>query len=519
MKKIRTLSIMLLFFAFVLTATSCGSGDDAGGQDAVYAGAEGTGAGEPKGGREGIRGDGLEAEETEKNQPQETVADGQEDIGGTEKEKEGLSQGEDLTGKEGSEDAGSDIWEAYEIILSGCSKELICGYLIDEAFLAWLTADYGKEPLFALAEAVEAGCQDREIWHQLTGNSLHVLWSQYCREIGYQDYYLERVYWKECASPEQVVIDFVGDVNFAEDWSTIRHLDQQIDGLYDCMSPALLKELNQADILMVNNEFAYSTRGTPVEGKDYTFRADPDRVYLLEIMGADIVSLANNHAYDFGPEALLDTLKTLEGAGIPYVGAGANLKEAMTPVYFIANGRKIAFVSATQVERTLNYTKEATETEPGVLKTLEPDKFVAVIEEASKNADYVIAYVHWGTEQNPYFEKDQTDLADAYIEAGADAIIGGHTHCLQGCEYREDVPIIYSLGNFWFNSNKLDTGIAQLVIQKDGSMEFKFLPCVQKRSETYLVEEETEKQRIWDYLESISSGVEIDSEGYILKRQ
>lgn len=511
---------MLVFFAFVLTATACGSGDDAGRQDAVYAGAEGTKADGLGAGIEGTEVDDVQAEEEQEAETKGTTADGQEDDRETHGKEDGDSQEIDLAGAENTDlDSELDVWEAYETILSGCSRELICGYLIDEAFLAWMTADYGKESVFALAEAVKTGCKDEEIWHQLTGNSLHVLWSQYCKESGYQDYYLERVYWKTCADPEQIVIDFVGDVNFAEGWSTIRYLDQQIDGLYDCMSPALLEELNQADILMVNNEFAYSTRGTPIEGKDYTFRADPDRVYLLEIMGADIVSLANNHAYDFGPEALLDTLDTLQGAGIPYVGAGANLREAMTPVYFIANGRKIAIVSATQVERTLNYTKEATETEPGVLKTLDPNKFVTVIEEANENADYVIVYVHWGTEQNPHFEKDQMALADAYIEAGADAIIGGHTHCLQGCEYREEVPIIYSLGNFWFNSNKLDTGIAQLVIQKDGSMDFRFLPCIQKRNETYLVEEETEKQRIWDYLQSISSGVEIDSEGYIRKGQ
>lgn len=66
---------------------------------------------------------------------------------------------------------------------------------------------------------------------------------------------------------------------------------------------------------------------------------------------------------------LIDTIDTLEEAGIPYVGAGKDLKDAMRPVYFVANGKKIAIVSATQIERSLNYTKEATETTPGVLKT------------------------------------------------------------------------------------------------------------------------------------------------------
>lgn len=405
--------------------------------------------------------------------------------------------------------------DAYMSILEGCTREFIGGYVINENFLSWITANYGEEVLVAVADAVERGNPDSELWFQETGNSIHVLWDSYCRDTGFQDYRLERVAWKECADEDRIVMDFIGDVNFDEDWSTMRYLDQQVDGIFNCLSEPLMEELNRADILVVNNEFTYSTHGTPIEGKDYVFRADPDRVYLFQLMGADLASVANNHAYDYGPEGLVDTLETLEGAGIPHVGGGRNLEEAMKPFYFIANGRKVAVVAATQIERSLPYTKEATEDSPGVLKTLNPDKFVTVIEEAKANADYVIVYVHWGTEQNPNFEPDQTALADAYIAAGADAIIGGHTHCLQGCEYREGVPILYSLGNFWFNSVKLDTGVLQLVINRDGSMDFQFLPCVQSKNRTYLVEDEAEKQRILDYMESISVGVTIDDSGYI----
>lgn len=521
MKRKSVFLILLALFALMLSVAACGSRDWIGEQETVPDGVqrvqtdgqkeEGKGFREERGDKDGAEADGFSGNE------QAAARDGS-DGGGTEVENNPPTTKTDAD-SDGKETIDLAVWDAYEEILSGCTWELISGYVIDESFLAWVTKRYGTSPIFALADAVKAGNHERELWHQLTGDSIHVLWSRYCQETGFQSHALARVYWKECKSPDQTVIDLIGDVNFAEEWSTTRYLDKQVDGLYDCLSPSLLDELNEADLLMVNNEFTYSRRGEPVEGKDYTFRADPDRVYLLEIMGTDIVSLANNHAYDYGPDALLDTMETLKSAGIPYVGAGADLAEAQMPSYFIANGRKIAIVAATQVERTLNYTKEATETEPGVLKTLKADKFVSVITEAKKNADYVIVYVHWGTEQNPYFENDQEQLADAYIEAGADAIIGGHTHCLQGCEYRNGVPIIYSLGNFWFNSNKLDTGIAQLIIQKDGSLAFRFLPCVQKWNQTYLVEEEAEKERIWDYMESISKGVEFDADGYLRQRQ
>lgn len=410
-------------------------------------------------------------------------------------------------------------FDTYMSILEGCTQEFIGGHVIDENFLSWVMANYGEDVLHTVSEAVESGKQDSELWFQETGNSIHVLWDSYCRDTGFQDYRLERVAWKECAEDDRIVMDFIGDVNFDEDWSTMRYLDQQVDGIFNCLSEPLMEELSQADILVVNNEFTYSTHGTPIEGKDYVFRADPDRVYLFQLMGADLASVGNNHAYDYGPEGLVDTLETLEEAGIPHVGGGRNLEEAMKPFYFIANGRKVAVAAATQIERSLPYTKEATQDSPGVLKTLNPDKFVKVIEEAEANADYVIVYVHWGTEQNPNFEPDQTALADAYIEAGADAIIGAHTHCLQGCEYREGVPILYSLGNFWFNSIKLDTGVLQLVIHRDGSMDFQFLPCVQSKNRTYLVEDEAEKQRILDYMESISVGVTIDDSGYITPKE
>ena len=396
-----------------------------------------------------------------------------------------------------------------------CTGEFIGYYPIDETFLGWLYASYGEEAVERLADEVASGECDRERWYELTGNSIHVLWLLYCRDTGMNQYQLENVYWKECATEERTVIEFSGDINFSEGWGTMRYLDSQPNGIYDCFSQALLSEMQSADIMVVNNEFTYSDRGTPLEGKTYTFRARPDRVNLLDVFGTDIVGLANNHVYDYGEEALLDTLETLEGSGIPYVGAGRNLEEAGKIVYFIANGRKIAITAATQIERSTNYTKEATADSPGVLKTLNPDKYVKVLEEAEKNSDIVIAYVHWGTEHQSQFGTDQEELAEAFVKAGADVIIGGHTHCLQGMTYKEGVPIIYSLGNFWFNQKTLDTGLSQVIIEKDGSIVFRFLPCIQQNYETSLVLNETEKQRILDYMEAISENVSIDADGYV----
>jgi poly-gamma-glutamate synthesis protein (capsule biosynthesis protein) len=281
--------------------------------------------------------------------------------------------------------------------------------------------------------------------------------------------------------------------------------------------------MRDADIFSVNNEFCYSTRGEALKGKDYTFRANPTDCALLKNIGVDFVNLANNHTYDYGEEALLDTLDTLSVYGIPYVGAGRNLDEATRPLYYVLNGRKIAFVSATQIERSANYTKEATESSAGVLKTLKPDRYVSVIQEASKNADIVIAIVHWGTEGNDRFGADQKELAKAFVDAGADCIIGCHSHCLQGVEFIDNVPVFYSLGNYWFAVDdkmpeSFKTGIAKIEIGEDGSVIPYFLPCEFNMGVTKLITEQSERAKDYAYLESLSTSARVDSNGRIFAK-
>lgn len=409
-----------------------------------------------------------------------------------------------------------EVHDACEIILDHGTAEFFCHYAIDDSFLSWVCSNYGADTLIALAKEAQKEDSDAEAWYKLTGSSIHVLWLEYHKELGLRQDELALVHWKDCASEDEVVLDFTGDINFSEGWGTTEYMDAQRGGIYDCFSIDLLQEMNDADILMVNNEFPYSTRGTALEGKAYTFRANPSRVSLLNVFGTDLVGIANNHMYDYGPDALVDSLNTLDRAGMPHTGAGRNISEAEQPVYFIANGRKITIIAATQIERSYNYTKEATETDPGVLKTLNAAKYVAAIETARENSDYVIAFVHWGTEGTHQYGADQVNLAKQFVAAGADVIIGGHTHCLQGIQYMDGVPIIYSLGNFWFSSETLDTGIAQVRIQKDGTIRFRFIPCLQQGYETSLVTDAAEKQRVLDFMESISTDVSYDADGYVI---
>lgn len=409
------------------------------------------------------------------------------------------------------------VGDQLTAILSS-DRAFLGNYPVDESFLLWFAARYGGETLVQVAQEAQNG-KDPQIWYQESGSSIHVLWMDYCAQLGLHEKQLEQVTRQDCASGDEIVISFTGDLNFDDRTGTMQNLKN--NGLNAAFSPDVLELMRAADILMINNECTFSTRGEPLAGKAYTFRSDPENVSILKEIGVSIAGIANNHVCDYGPDALTDTITTLKSAGMPYVGAGNNLDEAKKPWYFIANGKKIAFVAATQIERTYNYTKEATDTTAGVLKTLDPDKFTEVIREAKSRSDYVIAFVHWGTEGSNYYEADQTVLAEAFVEAGADAIIGGHTHCLQGMTYIEDVPVIYSLGNFWFGSTptdgvrKKDTAIVQLRLASDGSVRFRFIPCVQQNRQTYLVTDAAEKARIIAFEQQISKGVWIDEDGYV----
>lgn len=413
----------------------------------------------------------------------------------------------------------TDLEDVFSIILQGASKEYIAGYAVDENFLMWLAANKGKDVVHQLAWQILDDDMNVEDWYEITGESIHVLWTRYCEETGFQNYRTQNVFWMDCESNEETIIRLTGDFNFAEDWYTMEAFEQKENGLVDCIDANLMSVLQGADILFMNNEFVYSDAKVPLAGKAYTFRAEPDRITLLQELGADIVSLGNNHTYDFSEEGLLDTMEVLEEANIAYVGAGANIDDASKIVYMIANGRKIAFVAATEIERSTQYTKEATKTTAGVLKTRNPQRFVNVIKEAAGNSDYVIAVPHWGTEGVLYADASQKRQAKLYAEAGADVIIGGHPHRLQGVEYYEDTPVAYSLGNFWFSNGTLYTTVAQVVIHEDGELQLGFLPCEQKDLTTSLLTDKTEKDEFYHYLAKISSNIVIDEEGNVYNKK
>ena len=325
----------------------------------------------------------------------------------------------------------------------------------------------------------------------------------------------QEVYLAECESQDTVTLLFAGDILMDDHYAVMSTYHNRGNDINQAFDQGLLEQMRNADIFMINNEFTFTSRGTPTVNKKFTFRANPGNVSMYEEMGADIVSVANNHIYDYGEISLLDTLDTLEQAEIPYVGAGRNLQEAMTPVYYIANGMKIAFVSATQIERNgTPDTKEATQDSAGVLRCMNPDNLLLTIEEAKKNSDYVILYIHWGTESQEAIDWLQEQQAPIYAQAGVDLIIGDHPHCLQKMDSVEGVPVIYSLGNFWFNSRTQNSCVVKVALRAGEIESFQFIPCRQSDCRTALLTGQ-EKTEVLDYMRTISPNVTIDEEGYV----
>ena len=320
-------------------------------------------------------------------------------------------------------------------------------------------------------------------------------------------------------------LGFAGDICLADNYIPMQHLAAiGSEDISDGIDPRFIEIMKGMDQMWINNEFVYSRRGEPLPTKMWTFCGDPDNVSYLKDLGVDIVGLANNHTFDFGEVSFLDTLETLEKAQIPYVGAGRDIEQAAAPVYLEADGFKIAYVAASRAEYTI-YTPEAAETEPGILWCYDYTRFLESIKKAAENADYVIALPHWGVEHSTVLEDEQIYGAHALIDAGADAVIGAHPHILQGIEYYEGKPIIYSLGNFWFDDYDIDTLVAELHIKgkktdKDASLkkakvELRLYPGTQSGVYTALADTEEWRTRILQYLEGISVNVNIDEKGVV----
>lgn len=211
---------------------------------------------------------------------------------------------------------------------------------------------------------------------------------------------------------------------------------------------SLRAELATGDVRFGNQEAPIGTIKTGRFDKKYTFLTPPRHAEVLVDGGFDVVSLANNHAMDYGMPALKETFAWLESKGIKWAGAGLNLKDSRKPAIIERNGVTYGFLAYSNTYPEEFWSTPSKGGNPfGHASYLKKD-----IPALRDKVDYLFVSFHWGSEKMTATKTYQKELGRLAIDLGADGVFAHHPHVLQGFEHYKGKPIAYSLGNFLFAS-------------------------------------------------------------------
>ena len=265
----------------------------------------------------------------------------------------------------------------------------------------------------------------------------------------------------EKANP--VVLAFGGDVHFEGILQS--KLAANPDGVLAPIQPLL----DDADLAVVNLETAVTNGGAPAV-KEFVFSAPPSAFAALRGGGVDVASMANNHGMDFGEGGLRDSLAAARRYRFPVIGIGLDGKQAYRPFRRTINGQRIAMIGATQVlDDELIAAWTAGPNKPGLASAKEVPRLLQEVRAARRTSDTVVVLLHWGVELEQCPTADQRTLAKQLVTAGADVIVGGHAHRLQGAGRMGNALVGYGLGNFvWYGTSELSTQTGVLFVTVTG---------------------------------------------------
>ena len=249
------------------------------------------------------------------------------------------------------------------------------------------------------------------------------------------------------------------EVIIAGDWAPIRHFAPIIENSPASIYGDIYPLLTASDLSIVNLEAPLSDYGLPIWKSGAVFKGEKCHIKGLTAIPFDVVTLANNHMFDFGQEAFQDTLDTLDENNIKHLGAGNSFEEAQKPLIIQVNDLRIALVNFSEGEDL----KGAESKNPGVMGW-DLDLMEETIHGLKGSVDFIIAISHCGIEYIPFPPPYVTQAFQRMADAGADMVIGHHPHVPQGVTVHNGVPICYSLGNFVFFQD------TQLVHRKQGYM-------------------------------------------------
>jgi poly-gamma-glutamate synthesis protein (capsule biosynthesis protein) len=231
---------------------------------------------------------------------------------------------------------------------------------------------------------------------------------------------------------------------------------------------------------MVNLESAIAADDRTPEAKEleepsrrFHFRTTPAALDVLDRAGVDVVTMANNHGADYGPEGLADTLAAIRSGPVPVVGIGRDRRAAFAPYRASVRGTDVAFLAADASFREgSSNVWAAGPTTPGIAAAHadRPRALLAAVRTAARQADVVVVYLHWGEELRSCPTHQQLTIARALADAGADVVVGSHAHVLLGAGWRGRTYVDYGLGNFlWYHDHQPETGVLRLTVH-DGEV-------------------------------------------------
>ena len=275
-------------------------------------------------------------------------------------------------------------------------------------------------------------------------------------------------------SGKPVVLAFGGDVHFEG------VLAQRLSTSASSMLRPIRPVLASADLAVVNLETAV-TNGGAATSKEFVFRTPPSAFAALRGGSVDVASLANNHGMDYGERGLRDSLAAARRYRFPVIGAGLDAKRAYAPYRITVDGQRIAVIGATQVlDDHLISEWTAGPGKPGLASAKDVPRLVEEVRRVRRSADTVVVFLHWGVEGERCPSRRQRALARTLVAAGADILVGGHSHTQQGAGRMGKALVGYGLGNFvWYGTSELSTRTGVLLVTATGRRidEYRWVPA------------------------------------------
>ncbi len=274
----------------------------------------------------------------------------------------------------------------------------------------------------------------------------------------------------------------------------------------DEITAAVKPFFQSADIKLLQWECTVTRQDTPIDKSGPNHRCYPECAAFAPALGIDTVLLANNHTGDYGTPGIQDTLECFRKLDIRTVGAGMNEADAAEALQGKCNSVTYSIINAAEYEFGVAHGETA-----GIY-AIDPIKLARQIKEEKAVSDIVFVALHGGHEQYSWPTPRLRSLCRFMVDCGANAVFNCHSHCPQGYELYNNVPIIYSPGNFYFPARKSSLPqwyigyLPKFFFDADGVYALEILPYYNYKQALTLMDE-ADTEEFFNYLDQLSEAI------------